>query len=189
MRAMKRLTPTFLALSLAACAPSLQSNTSTDEPAAGSTRSNSEQELNRAALEELRERAASAPASEASAPAEPAPASALRDDGSLRRAAVQAFIARGPHALLGSVTLEPQRSEGGAMLGFRIDAIEDGGAFVMDGGLRVGDVVSRVNGHDITAPDEFMAAWDAIPEADRLVVEARRNGEALTLEWPIRDEE
>lgn len=163
-----------------------------------------EQEQNLDALHELLDRAREADANQVEAmnadedgvpvglPVEvlgPPSDPALTEEGALRRRHVDAFVAEGPHALLGVVTFEPARSESGDMLGFRIASIADDGAFVSDGGLQSGDVVRSVNGRSIVMPDAFIEVFDGLETADALTVEVLRDGQPLTFSWPIVDTE
>lgn len=190
---MHRLIVPLALLALGACSGA--TNTLPDEPILrGEGRSAQERELNRAALEELRQRTAESPPAQ-SAPddalevvvLQPERDSALTDDGALKRSAVLAFVELGPHALLGAVTMVPARTDSGSARGFELVEFLEGGGFLAEGGLRPGDVVTAVNGRSILLPDAFMAVWESLDEAESLSVELLRDGEEMTLEWPIRD--
>lgn len=113
---------------------------------------------------------------------------ALNDDGALLRSAVDAFVERGPHAVLGATTLEPARDQSGSPIGFRIEALHDGSDFITSAGLAVGDVVSTVNGHSILMPDGFIDAWESLEGAEALTVDVVQGGESRTLTWDIVDD-
>lgn len=114
--------------------------------------------------------------------------SALTAEGALRREALVAFHARGPHALLGTVELAPGYVDG-RVVGLLVRSIDArDGAWAEAGGLRVGDIVTRVNGRQISMPDNFVAVWDALPMATDLRVSLRRGDEVLDLGWAIVDE-
>lgn len=169
-------------------------------PQQGPAESNDrEAELNQQALLELRERGAAERAAAAQADAARAvpelPTQVLRPitgppaltpAGDLRRDAVVAFHALGPHALLGAVELIPAQRDG-STIGFTLGQIQPGGAFISEAGLQTGDIVRRVNGRSIVLPDDFMEVFDTLPEADELVVDVLRGQEELELRWAIVD--
>jgi hypothetical protein len=165
-----------------------------DDPVGDETR---DDELNREAFAELRERALEERDGEASGidegeplPVEvlrPEPVVALTTDGRLRRSVLTDFHAGGPHAFLGAIELIPAR-EGDSVLGYAIGVVSDDASFVLDGGLMPGDIVRTVNGNAITTPDGFIAAWDALPEATRIEVALIRDGAPMTLAWDVADE-
>ncbi len=185
------------ALALCACAPSLESaRPQTGESVLGGPdRTDEEREANRAALAELRARAETAP--QPPPAAEPPPVvvlapelpQALTADGALKGSIVDAFVAQGPHALLGAVSVVPARQSTDGVSGFRIESFNRGGEFLTAAGLQVDDVVTRVNGRSIVMPDDFMAVWAGVPEAESLRVDVSRAGEPVVLEWVIDDSE
>lgn len=186
---------TLFAAALAACAPNFAHtrDDSADTVLGGEGRAPAEREANRAALMEIQSRETpERPEVMNDAPPvvvlRPETPSALDANGALRRTAVDAFLAEGPHAVLGAAALVPARNASGSVLGFRIEAITSDGAFLTAAGLQTGDVVTKVNGQSIVLPDQFMSAWEAMDDADRLRVEVLRDGDELVLEWPIAED-
>lgn len=112
---------------------------------------------------------------------------ALDDEGRLRRSAVLRVVNRGAHDFIRHVRLEPHYVSG-QMTGYRIAQVDDGASWVLESGVRLGDVVRRVNGRAIHTPDGFMAAWDAARERSRITVDLLRDGQELGLAWDIVDE-
>ena len=53
-------------------------------------------------------------------------------------------------------------------------------------GLKLGDVVRRVNGMPVERPDQFMKVWKSLASADQLSVEVVRGREPLIVTWAIR---
>lgn len=116
----------------------------------------------------------------------------LDDDGQIveadvtpdaaERSALQSVLDAGPAALLASVELEPVQ---GSRSGFRILGLHPGAEPLRDAGLLVGDVVRRVNGHDVLMPDGFMAAWESLADSEQIVVDIDRASEPLTLTIPV----
>ncbi len=191
----------LFALSAAGCAPAFEAR-GEDSILDGEGRDPDEREANRSALEALRTRAESIPtdgsgtASEPERPAigpeglpvvsvGPAEAAGGPADGSIRRAEIEAFVAQGPHALLGVVELAPFR-RGDEAVGYELRGFLPGSGFLLAGGFLPGDIVQRVNGRNVLMPDEFMAAWTEVATRDTLTVDFVREGEELTFEWPIR---
>lgn len=187
-------TAILLSLTLCACAGT-SASLPDDSVLGGEGRTEHERELNRAALEELRERAVDAPERPtepndglAVVVLEPERPSALTEAGALKRSAVLEFLELGPHALLGAVTLEPARTQSGSAQGFRIAELHEGSAFLTEAGLQRGDIVSEVNGRSILLPDAFIEVWEGMADAPELRVDVLRDGEELVLEWPIDDD-
>lgn len=187
-----RATSLFLALFLAPGCSGPQGDyvLDNDEDAAA------EAEANLAALRELVERNRQRQTERPEPPVEgldvvvltPERPPALDEDGALLRSALDAFLERGPHAVLGATTLEPARDDGGSPIGFRIEALHPGSEFITGAGLAIGDVVSTVNGHSILMPDGFIDAWNSLEDATALTLEVVRNGETATLAWDIADD-
>lgn len=98
------------------------------------------------------------------------------------RSALDTVIEAGPAALLATVELEPVQ---GSRSGFRVLAMHAGAEPLFNAGIRVGDVVRRVNGHDVLMPDGFMAAWESLGEADEIVIDLDRGSEAHTFTIPV----
>ncbi|MBN1944561.1 MAG: hypothetical protein JW797_02750 [Bradymonadales bacterium] len=114
----------------------------------------------------------------------PAPTDAELGRGVIDKRSLMDFLQRGPHALLSSVLVEPEM-EGDTFRGFRVEAIGSDSGALAGCGLRVGDVVTAVNGQDISHPEGFMEVWDSLERADHLHVDLVRGGEARTLQWQI----
>lgn len=104
------------------------------------------------------------------------------ESGPVERSALQNVLDAGPAVLLASVELEPVQ---GSRSGFRILGLHPGAEPLRDGGLLVGDVVRRVNGHDVLMPDGFMAAWESLADSEQIVVDIDRDSEPLTLTIPV----
>ncbi len=109
---------------------------------------------------------------------------ALTDTGALTRAALEDFVEQGPHAVLGSVLLEPHYTNGTAV-GFEIADLYEGSGFITGAGLGIGDVVTSVNGHSILMPDGFMDAWESLSDAEQLEVGVILDGSEEQLTWQI----
>jgi hypothetical protein len=115
---------------------------------------------------------------------EPAPTAAELGEGRIDRSDLTAFIEGGPYGLISAVDVEPI-IEGEAFRGYRIAALDPTAAAIYSSGLRVGDIVTTVNGYDISRPESFMAAWESMAEAEHLHVDIVRAGDAQTLAWAI----
>lgn len=121
------------------------------------------------------------PAGEATEEAVPAESGELAE-GVIRRSELLTFLEAGPHRLLTAVLVEPVMDED-RFRGFRVEAVQPG--VLRASGLRVGDVVTAVNGRDISRPEGFIGVWESVASADHLDVDIVRDGEAQTLSWPI----
>ena len=81
------------------------------------------------------------------------------------------------------VETEPHRV-GGRFRGFRILRFVHGEPSALD--LRTGDVVCAINGKSIASPDDFFAAYQALQSAAELRFDLIRNGDTVTLAYPIK---
>jgi type II secretory pathway component PulC len=91
-----------------------------------------------------------------------------------------------PGYFLQHVVTEPQLANG-RFVGWRLVSFFPGDARFAGVDLQAGDVVTRINGKPIEAPDQFMAVWDALRKDGELVVDMQRNGAPRTLRWTIAD--
>lgn len=105
----------------------------------------------------------------------------------LERAEVERALEAGLGSFLQHVFVEPSL-QGGKFQGFRIVELRPPAAWEgVD--LRVGDVVTRINGKPIERPEQAHAVFLGLKEADRLVVSYLRDGEPSELVIPILPEE
>lgn len=109
-------------------------------------------------------------------------------DRGLSRSAVKAVVARGLGAFLQRIELADEPVFlGGRFHGFRIAAFNDP-AFWAGVDLKVGDVVTSVNGMPIERPEQALAAFDSLQVASELRVSYERQGRAASLVYPIVDD-
>lgn len=187
-----------LALALVACRPGpAASPWDADNQGFGQTEREREEEAeaNRLALatliERARERAAETPGDDAPprnldvVVLEP-PSTTWNADGSIRSDAVDAFHARGPHAILGALEFEVVHLDG-RPLGYRINRFAPHGRWIEDAGVATGDVITHVNGQQLIDPEQFLAAWETLPDVDAIDVQIWRDGTTVALGWPVRD--
>lgn len=74
----------------------------------------------------------------------------------------------------------------GKAIGFKAFSIQPG-SFLARHGFHNGDVVSRINGYDLSSPDKALETYSKIKEANAFVVEGARTGVART--WCFTIEE
>jgi hypothetical protein len=128
----------------------------------------------------------------AHAPAQPAPVVATapapaRAPGPLTRAEVDALVARGLGPLLARVRLSPVL-DGGRFVGFRLDAAEDLGSWRASGAdVRIGDVITQVNGIRIERPEQAMWAFQRLRIASAIDVDVLRDNARASIHSPILD--
>jgi type II secretory pathway component PulC len=111
-----------------------------------------------------------------------------RSDGThtISRGELVKVLDASPGLFLQHVITEPQLANG-RFVGWRLVSFFPGDARFAGVDLQAGDVVTRVNGHAIEQPDQFMAVWDGLRRESQLVVDVQRNGAARTLRWTIAD--
>jgi S1-C subfamily serine protease len=109
-----------------------------------------------------------------------------KDDASVvTRAQVEEFMDRGPSYVLTVVTVDPSRNDSGNFVGYQIVDVTQQARDVMMPQLRVGDVVTHVNGVRLEKPDDLIAAWKALKQVDVAVVDFTRQGEPMQASWTI----
>lgn len=55
-------------------------------------------------------------------------------------------------------------------------------------GLRNGDTVNAINGHQLTTPDKALEVYSRVRGADRITVSLTRRGTSLELTYVFRDD-
>jgi len=112
---------------------------------------------------------------------EPPPARQAPRGPRLTREAFDQTLDAGPGAFLGRVKVRAVVA-GGRFVGWEVLEMDPawGGA-----GVRVGDVVERVNGLSVEKPDDFAAAWQALRGAGAVELAIRRNGEESVVRIPV----
>ena len=121
------------------------------------------------------------PEATAEATLEPPPARVAPRGPTLTREAFDRTLDAGPGAFLGRVKVRAVMT-GGRFVGWEV--LEMDPAFA-GGGVRVGDVVERVNGLSVEKPDDFAAAWQALRGVGAVELGIRRNGEESVVRIPV----
>lgn len=134
--------------------------------------------------------AAAAPGDDAAANVSTAPPGrAPRPDGPpgiISRRDLAAVLDQSPGYFLQHVQTEPHFQRG-RFHGWRLVSFFPGDARFAGVDLQAGDVVTRINGHSIEHPDEFMAVWTELKSSHELTVDVERDGAPRTLRWTIAD--
>ena len=73
----------------------------------------------------------------------------------------------------------------GKSAGFRLFSVRPDGPFAKIGLLN-GDVVSAINGLEMTSPDQALLAYTKLKTANHLSVAIERNGQKITKDYNIR---
>ena len=77
------------------------------------------------------------------------------------------------------------RDEGRRAAGFRLFSVRPDGPFAKIG-LQNGDVISAINGLEMTSPDKALEVYTKLKSASHLAVGLERNGQKITKEYNIR---
>jgi len=104
--------------------------------------------------------------------------------GVISRALLRAQLALGIGRFLQQVRTEPVVSHG-HWLGWRLLSVFANRTDVRVSVLRAGDTVSHVNGQSIERPEDFKAVWDTLADAQELVLDIERSGQASKLRYTI----
>jgi len=114
-------------------------------------------------------------------PPEPEP---LPSPSWFRRSDLMHVLDRGPADFLASIEQDPL-VERGQFHGWIFRGWRDRRYAIAN--LRPGDIIVRVSGRPIERPDQFQEVWESLRAATELVLELRRDGQPVTLRWPIKD--
>jgi len=125
-------------------------------------------------------------------PAEPPPppkksapqAQQTAPPGHLARGSLEHVLAQGPPWILQRVPVE-EVVRGGNFVGWKILALPEAWH---DAQIKVGDVVTKVNGQGIERPDDLFAVWKALVTAKELRIAYEREGAERELVMPIAGE-
>ena len=75
--------------------------------------------------------------------------------------------------------------ENGKSNGFKLVAIRPG-SFYSKIGIQNGDVVQRINGHEMNSPDKALEIYSKLKDAQTITVDLNRGGKQTTLSYQIR---
>lgn len=106
-------------------------------------------------------------------------------EAAVTRAELDAFLDKGPPYVLTIVTFEPMHSDQG-FLGFQITEVTSGARAFMTPQIRVGDVVTHVNGVRILRPEHLNEAWRTLDKASSVRVDFLRRGEQQHAVWVVK---
>ncbi len=105
----------------------------------------------------------------------------------LTREDVHGLVGRGFGRFLAGIEVSPVVSSG-HFVGFRLDRADHLLRWHAAGAdLRVGDVITRVNGQSVELPDTALAVFEGLRTAPEVRVDLLRNGSAVTVRQPILD--
>ena len=88
------------------------------------------------------------------------------------------------NALAKGARIVPEVKDG-KPAGFRLFSIRPDGPFAKIG-LQNGDVISAINGLEMTSPDKALEVYTKLKTANHLSVGLERNGQKLTKDYNIR---
>lgn len=89
-------------------------------------------------------------------------------------------LSQNPDSFMQMISLAPRRS-GGQLIGYRVSPGADSALFIASG-LKNGDVITRLNGLDLTDISQSQEVFKQLRTADSLQLDLLRDGEYQTLE-------
>lgn len=104
--------------------------------------------------------------------------------GVVNKAEVAAFMRRGPSYVLTQVVVDPVHGKAG-FEGYKIASATQSVESFMAPQLKLGDVVTHLNGVKIERPDDYLQAWNRLKDADVLSVNFVREGQKLSAQWRV----
>lgn len=101
------------------------------------------------------------------------------------RADLDGFLDRGPSYVLTVVTVEPMHAAEG-FAGYQITEVTSGARAFMTPQLRVGDVVTHVNGVRLMRPEDYMQAWRSLDKVTAIRVDFLRKSQPMHAVWVVK---
>lgn len=97
-----------------------------------------------------------------------------------------AFLAQGPSYPLQQAVVAPYRLKG-QVVGYQIKSFQSQDAMRAIGqGLKVGDVVTHLNGVSLIKPKDYHAAWTRLKNASTIRVDYIRNNQTGFTVWSVK---
>lgn len=112
-------------------------------------------------------------------------AEAVHGELTLSRAQLDAFMAQGPAFAFSQVDTEPYHADG-SFVGFQLVDVTTAAHNHIAPYLRVGDIVTHVNGIRMQRPDDYLQAWRGLAEASSVRIDFVRDGEGEHVIWQVR---
>lgn len=75
--------------------------------------------------------------------------------------------------------------EGGKPVGFKLFSIKPGSLYSKIG-LQNGDVISRINGYEMSSPEKGLEVYQKLKDSSNVTVDIKRRGKAMTLDYTIQ---
>jgi len=75
--------------------------------------------------------------------------------------------------------------EGGKPVGFKLFSIKPGSLYSKIG-LQNGDVISRINGFEMSSPEKGLEVYQKLKDASNVTVDVKRRGKPMTLDYAIQ---
>ncbi len=75
--------------------------------------------------------------------------------------------------------------EGGKPVGFKLFSIKPGSLYSKIG-LQNGDVISRINGYEMSSPEKGLEVYSKLKDSTNITVDVKRRGKPMTLDYTIQ---
>ncbi|MDA3899283.1 MAG: PDZ domain-containing protein [Spirochaetes bacterium] len=125
-------------------------------------------------------------------PKETAPSSrssASRSSGSIKttlsRSELQQDLKNNMDNMLRGLVVSPYRKDG-QIIGYRLKRVSSQN-MLYKYGMRSGDILQKINGHQITSTQKLYELWQTIPNESKVVINVQRRGKDETFEFIIND--
>jgi len=75
--------------------------------------------------------------------------------------------------------------EGGKPVGFKLFSIKPGSLYSKIG-LQNGDVISKINGYEMSSPEKGLEVYQKLKDSSNVTVDVKRRGKSMTLDYTIQ---
>lgn len=116
---------------------------------------------------------------------DPSEAPPEEEQFTVTKAELESFMDRGPSHILTVVTVEPVHRDDGFQ-GYQIVDVKRGARQFMTPQMRVGDVVTHVNGVRLKRPEDYMQAWRSLDKVTTIRVDFLRQSKPMNAVWVVK---
>ncbi|MFP4596997.1 MAG: hypothetical protein ACLFVJ_02020 [Persicimonas sp.] len=97
---------------------------------------------------------------------------------------LDAFIEKGPSFALTQVEVAPRRKDG-SFQGFQLVSMRPSAQESVGEQLRLGDIITHINGVRLEKPDDYLDAWKLLGEVSSIRIDFIRDGQAQHALWRV----
>lgn len=98
---------------------------------------------------------------------------------------VKSFMTHGPSFALTLVVVDPVHGKSG-FVGYKLVSATSGAQSFLRPQMKLGDVITHLNGVRIERPDDYLRAWNALKDTGVIRIDFLREDTASVATWAVR---